>query len=459
MLFNKMKSLEFIHPVIDFALDNKFYQPDIFDYLVSNPNVSYNLILKHRRHFNYPNLISLNPNVPFEAIRSNPKRWNIFNILKCNKYISVDDILSNPDIFKIKFNDPILSNYSYIFISNPAIIFRAKQIELFCDKAFCKKLSPKLYISNPNMISSEININDIVFDYSKNKYNSQYMHNILRHPHIGPDIFIENNMMRKSNYNLNYNQNLTWKIFMSNRDIFDTYHIIKNPNVDINIDDLHLITDNYNWLFVIMENNNMSKDDYIIIIRMIIEMIIAERFDDFDIKDLVKRYHIHCLKLYTYNNHGSFSPDDKRFILCSLLQYQLRHIIASPNIDFNDLTDMSTLYNDLYWNLGLYIQNPNLTIDIILANPNINWDWLALGSNKFSYHDYYQMPIYKKKLIKQFLDLSYTELIKKSCAPYRICNYDENFCEMFPDEYNIECQKHVSKYKQIETYDIKVLTM
>jgi hypothetical protein len=68
--------------------------------------------------------------------------------------------------------------------------------------------------------------------------------------------------------------------------------------------------------------------------------------------------------------------------------------------------------------------------------------------NKFCYNPYFQSPIYKKKLVKKFIDNCWEELIQKACHPSRILNWNEEYleeCKNGSDEekalYIAECEK------------------
>ena len=75
--------------------------------------------------------------------------------------------------------------------------------------------------------------------------------------------------------------------------------------------------------------------------------------------------------------------------------------------------------------------NPNLTYSIIKNNPDKDWDLQNLLYNSFCYHEYYTLPIYKKKLVKKFMETCWEELIQKACHPSRIENWNEGYMEMY----------------------------
>jgi len=84
--------------------------------------------------------------------------------------------------------------------------------------------------------------------------------------------------------------------------------------------------------------------------------------------------------------------------------------------------------------------NPNISWDNIKNNLN-KWKWDKLVNNQFSYHPYFRSEHYKKKLVRQFLDNCWLELINKACRPDRIFNWNEYACDEFPEDYRLEYSK------------------
>jgi len=66
---------------------------------------------------------------------------------------------------------------------------------------------------------------------------------------------------------------------------------------------------------------------------------------------------------------------------------------------------------------------------------------MRICQNKFCYDPYFQSPIYKKKLVKQFIDNCWEELIQKACHPSRILNWNEEYLE--------ECKNGTEEEREI----------
>jgi hypothetical protein len=74
-------------------------------------------------------------------------------------------------------------------------------------------------------------------------------------------------------------------------------------------------------------------------------------------------------------------------------------------------------------------ENPSITFDIVKNNLDKPWHWNSMCCNKFCYNPYFQSTIYKKKLVKQFIDNCWEELIQKACHPSRILNWNDDYLE------------------------------
>ncbi len=123
--------------------------------------------------------------------------------------------------------------------------------------------------------------------------------------------------------------------------------------------------------------------------------------------------------------------------------YITKKVLLNPNISFNDAIMLTEKYSSMNWDLSYYSLNPSLTLNIILENPDIKWNYLSMIHNKFYYNDYYQSSIYKQKLVNQFMNKCGEELIKKTCHPNRLFNWNEDIIDEYKEEYLIECKKYL----------------
>jgi hypothetical protein len=120
-------------------------------------------------------------------------------------------------------------------------------------------------------------------------------------------------------------------------------------------------------------------------------------------------------------------------------------ISKNPNITWDIIKDNM----DKPWDWNFISENPSITLDDIKNNPDKPWNWHCMYHNYFCYDPYFISPIYKKKLVKKFMDNCFRELIEKSCTVERKLNWDEDFMEDCKNEFYIggrdfylaECEK------------------
>jgi len=130
------------------------------------------------------------------------------------------------------------------------------------------------------------------------------------------------------------------------------------------------------------------------------------------------------------------------------INWNYRTLSSNPNITWEIVND-----NQEYdWNYEYLSMNPNITWDIVknnklsieyfARNVNMTLDIMDeimnindinlklfiynLTKNQFNYDPYYTCPVYKKKLVKQFINNCKEELIAKVCTPKRILNWNED---------------------------------
>jgi hypothetical protein len=118
---------------------------------------------------------------------------------------------------------------------------------------------------------------------------------------------------------------------------------------------------------------------------------------------------------------------------------------SHPNVEVTDIID--TFYDKRYkWNPKYVSKNPNITWTIIKnnirSNKAIKWYWVDLLNNDNYNSFYFISENHEKKLVRQFLDKCWLELINKVCRPDRLFNWNEFACDEFPEEYKNECCKN-----------------
>jgi hypothetical protein len=237
------------------------------------------------------------------------------------------------------------------------------------------------------------------------------------------------NYLETSSYDLKFNQPLSkcldWNLLSSNT----------NLTIDIIINNLDK---QWNW-FLLSNNKNIK------------------------FKDILKHLNI-------INNWNWYE-------LCLKEDLEWNDIISNPKLPWDwsaisqnyNLTTFEFIMNnpDKPWKWLNISKNPNITWDIISSNPELPWDWYGvsqnpnitfnnvrdsylhitwcwyyLSCNLFNYHPYFQSNKYNKESSKKMHDIIYEELISKACHPDRIFNWNEDFCNDYPEEYNLQVQKY-----------------
>ena len=80
---------------------------------------------------------------------------------------------------------------------------------------------------------------------------------------------------------------------------------------------------------------------------------------------------------------------------------------------------------DMPWNWRGLSANPNITPGIVQANLHKDWDWCKLSNNKFSKYKF-PLPVMKRKA-KEQSDKIRKELIEKVFAPHRVEKWIEYY--------------------------------
>jgi len=126
--------------------------------------------------------------------------------------------------------------------------------------------------------------------------------------------------------------------------------------------------------------------------------------------------------------------------------WNFNNVLKNPTIKWNDALEINNYYiqnidilrNRIYMDvdetsiLYEYFENPNVMpniselLDLVPNMHNIR----CFASNDLLYHSYYNSPQYKRAESKKRHDIIYCELIKKSCTPARLYQWNENALEI-----------------------------
>jgi hypothetical protein len=344
--------------------------------LSANPNVTLDMIIKNiNKPWNY-RMLSKNPNINWEFISNNlDKKWN-WELISDNPNITWNDIVNNLD-----------KPWDWKYISK-----------------------------NPN-ITWEIIINN-----SKMPWDWKY---ISKNPNITWEIINTNHWRKWSFKDFSYNPNLTIE------------NVISKPNKD------------WDWKYIL---KNLKFDiDYL---RKLHIIPLYHR------KKLYKylSFNINIPIEYIKDNPGSWNPGyiscrynlDWETIINSMdkIKYDWNIIAANFNISIeknHPKNDPESIWNpitlSMNYNLTMEIINKNLLVgydwEYISLNPTLDWledilpnidkpwNWISLSKNLFTKSkipkllEYYKSENYKKRLVRQFLDKCWEELIKTTCHPSR----------------------------------------
>uniref|UniRef100_A0A6C0BD74 Uncharacterized protein n=1 Tax=viral metagenome TaxID=1070528 RepID=A0A6C0BD74_9ZZZZ len=114
-------------------------------------------------------------------------------------------------------------------------------------------------------------------------------------------------------------------------------------------------------------------------------------------------------------------------------------ISRNPNITW----EIVQANPDKPWNYNQLLQNPNITPKIISENMVLFKPYIKFFQyNKLNYHSYFQSAIYKRKMTAQMHSAIYCELIQRACTPARLYQWSEGAADEFPTEYLQECVKY-----------------
>jgi len=366
--------------------------------------------------------LSLNPNITWELINKHINKPWIWYLLVKHPNISWKHI-------KL-INKSIINNDIWIGISeNPNITW-------------------DIIISNPNFLWSWKKLSchpNITFEIIKDNLNNDWCWKLLSYnPNITWKHILDNPDMTWYYETLIYNENIYWDIINNNETIIN---FLKTK-----FDDIDYLFNRLDWLL-------MSSD---------------KRLNSYSINKINKVCHV------TKNQKNNNLDKTNEEIINSFWHKQQ----ISINLDFNELLKINILYNWDYFLLNKNInmeqinyiinnnnndisfelsQSPLLDINFFnnnnkyfcdlgfMINPNINLDYIKLlnnnpesrdkiywlCSNKFFYNDYYISNNYKKKLVKEFNDKCLEEIIKISCHPSRIINWNEDILLDYPELLNL----------------------
>jgi hypothetical protein len=109
------------------------------------------------------------------------------------------------------------------------------------------------------------------------------------------------------------------------------------------------------------------------------------------------------------------------------------------NLDFMSIaSNLPVDSNGTVWDF--LSSNPNITFQDVINNPDKPWSWLYLSLNKFS-SPYYKSETHKKNLCLVFIETCKEELISKACHPNRTLQWNEDFCNVYYELYQEECDR------------------
>ena len=87
----------------------------------------------------------------------------------------------------------------------------------------------------------------------------------------------------------------------------------------------------------------------------------------------------------------------------------IKYLSMNPNITWN----IVKANPEKNWNYFTLSQNPNITWKIVKANPNISWNYFRLSMNKFKKHKYYLYYYKNKPKFMSWLIKSQNKIINK----------------------------------------------
>jgi hypothetical protein len=374
-----MKQLEYINPIFNYILSNNYINwnnnSDDLKILSYNQNISWKLVCKYKKHFKSTHDLSYNQNINIDIIKENPKRWDIKSIVYNSIYITLDNIINNENIFH-----KIIIDYTQLIFTN--------------------------YIKN------NTDLNDI-----KNTWVYKYIYDT----YIEPNIYY-NKPIKPIRYLDYYNSKVNIYNFLNSNYKYLFNETLISPSIKQEI----IITDEIINSSTIIQLIKLLSNHYLNFTKIIkiLDILLNKYFNNIltlNYEDLIKEHKQWCNhyiykinSIYKLLNKLKLLDDDKHEINNLIIdKIILINTLSNPNISLDQAIELSNKYNFINWNLSYYSLNPNLTLNLILNNQNIKWDYKMMCYNNLCYDIYYLSNDYKKILVNNFLNICGKELINK----------------------------------------------
>jgi hypothetical protein len=420
----------------------KIKLPDIINYVNDHITDQYDLE-------NYWRYISRHKYLTWDIIEQYPdKPWN-WDRISQNTNIKWSDIKNNLNNHFHKWNWEYLSNridldLEYVIddMDNPWDWHQISSNKILTWDLVNKNLDKPwnwYYISqHPNIKWSNIKNN---LDNPNCKWE---WGGISKNPNINCEIINSNLNKPWIWYNISSNKNLTWKFISKHKNKpFSWHDISSNYCVDY-----QTIIDNPNleWIYANFQLN--PNFNFNLVKKFPLEY-------DWDWFDISRHPNISWECIISNLNDPNFEWYWEYVSLNLNISFKIvsenldkpwdwQNLSQNPNIEVSDM--INTFYDKNYkWEPEYISQNPTVTWKIIkqniISDKKIEWNWVELIVNKYCDDPHFRSAHYKKKLVRQFLDKCWLELINKSCRPNRLFNWNEYACDEFPEDYRLECKK------------------
>jgi hypothetical protein len=331
-----------------------------YELLSENPNIDWNFILQYKnKPWNYDNL-SLNPNITWEIVKNNSdKAWNYIKLSK-NKNITWDIVNNNPNPNANPDNEMNGNNtWDFNLLSeNPNITWEI--VKNNPDKQWNynnlitnSNITLKIIEDNPNPNPNNIN----------ERWNINYLslNSNIKWIDIVNNNFIRGYQTEKSQWNyylFSKNPNITWDVIENNPNPCSTF------NYNINDKNKPNIGDNYN--FNIENSLNKWKENININIRKWYEYDNNE-YDTWNYNELARNPNIDTIKLIKYI-----------YPIIDELYKEYKDKYRNKKLNKIKYEEIKNKYKLFCYYITI---NPYTTLDIIIDNPNINWNYNELLSN------------------------------------------------------------------------------
>ena len=180
------------------------------------------------------------------------------------------------------------------------------------------------------------------------------------------------------------NPHITFQDIINNPQLeWNSYHVSRNPNITI---DIVLSNLNYDWNWDMLSGNeSISFRDILdnLQLRWNMKYILQKPGLTIEYaKKYIRKYkNISSTELFYISRNPGITFQD--ILDNPQIKWRWQGVALNPNVTFGDLlTNRDKCVNDLGNVFGDYVSDsPNITMDIVLANPDIEWNWLYLSRN------------------------------------------------------------------------------